>query len=244
MKKMMLIFMALFFVITNNAMANSIFKIDELDINISMPSDYTVLTRDLAGSSEALKTLKIDKSEFNSMMMEKEAYLIALDANRMHEVTVATEKKYYKLANAIQDLNLFENAQIEKKMPELMDAMRKAGKAPISNYIYTINKAKYIVVDYWRKDEKGTNVYTRNYNTVKNGKMIVISIARLDGKELTKGNADSFKSIIDNIVFVEKTTKQVQPSTGGILLIFGVGLIALIGVFVIIVKRLNKEGKN
>lgn len=42
-------------------------------------------------------------------------YLIALDANRMHEVTVATEKKYYKLANAIQDLNLFENAQIEKR---------------------------------------------------------------------------------------------------------------------------------
>ena len=178
------------------------------------------------------------------MMMEKEAYLIALDANRMHEVTVATEKKYYKLANAIQDLNLFENAQIEKKMPELMDAMRKAGKAPISNYIYTINKAKYIVVDYWRKDEKGTNVYTRNYNTVKNGKMIVISIARLDGKELTKGNADSFKSIIDNIVFVEKTTKQVQPSTGGILLIFGVGLIVLISVFIAIIKRLKQAGKN
>ena len=125
-----------------------------------------------------------------------------------------------------------------------MDAMRKAGKAPISNYIYTINKAKYIVVDYWRKDEKGTNLYTRNYNTVKNGKMIVISFARLDGKELTKEDTDSFKSIIDNIVFEEKTTKRVQPSTGGILLIFGVGLIALIGVFVIIVKRLNKEGKN
>ena len=244
MKKMMLIFMALFFVITNNAMANSIFKIDELDINISMPSDYTVLTKDLAGSSESLKTLKIDKSEFNSMMMEKEAYLIALDANRMHEVTVATEKKYYKLANAIQDLNLFENAQIEKKMPELMDAMRKAGKAPISNYIYTINKAKYIVVDYWRKDEKGTNVYTRNYNTVKNGKMIVISIARLDGKELTKGNADSFKSIIDNVVFEAKTTKRVQPSTGGILLIFGVGLIILISVFIAIIKRLQQAGKN
>ena len=244
MKKMMLIFMALFFVITNNAMANSIFKIDELDINISMPSDYTVLTKDLAGSSESLKTLKIDKSEFNSMMMEKEAYLIALDANRMHEVTVATEKKYYKLANAIQDLNLFENAQIEKKMPELMDAMRKAGKAPISNYIYTINKAKYIVVDYWRKDEKGTNVYTRNYNTVKNGKMIVISLMRLDGKELTKDNTDSFKSIIDNIVFEEKATKFAQASMGRTLLILGAGLIALIGVFVIIVKRLNKEGKN
>jgi len=167
-----------------------------------------------------------------------------LDANRMHEVTVATEKKYYKLANAIQDLNLFENAQIEKKMPELMDAMRKAGKAPISNYIYTINKAKYIVVDYWRKDEKGTNVYTRNYNTVKNGKMIVISLMRLDGKELTKDNTDSFKSIIDNIVFEEKATKFAQASMGRTLLILGAGLIALIGVFVIIVKRLNKAGKN
>ena len=60
MKKVLMLFMTLFFVITNNAMANSIFKIDELDINISMPSDYTVLTRDLADSSEALKTLKID----------------------------------------------------------------------------------------------------------------------------------------------------------------------------------------
>ena len=47
MKKMMLIFMALFFVITNNAMANSIFKIDELDMNISMPPDYTLLTMDM-----------------------------------------------------------------------------------------------------------------------------------------------------------------------------------------------------
>ena len=74
--------------------------------------------------------------------------------------------------------------------------------------------------------------------------MIVISIARLDGKELTKGNADSFKSIIDNIVFVEKTTKQVQPSTGGILLIFGVGLIVLISVFIAIIKRLKQAGKK
>ena len=244
MKKMMLIFMTLVFAITNNAMANSIFKIDELDINISMPSDYTVLTRDLADSSEAMKVLGIDKKEFEFMMAAKDVYLIAFDSNRTYEVNVATDKSNDKLAKTIQDLNFFENIKIEKKMPELLDAMRKAGKAPISNYIYTINKAKYIVVDYWRKDEKGTNVYTRNYNTVKNGKMIVISIARLDGKELTKGNADSFKSIIDNIVFVEKTTKQVQPSTGGILLIFGVGLIVLISVFIAIIKRLKQAGKN
>ena len=244
MKKMMLIFMTLFFVITNNAMANSIFKIDELDINISMPSDYTVLTRDLADSSEAMKVLGIDKKEFEFMMAAKDVYLIAFDSNRTYEVNVATDKSNDKLAKTIQDLNFFENIKIEKKMPELLDAMRKAGKAPISNYIYTINKAKYIVVDYWRKDEKGTNVYTRNYNTVKNGKMIAISLMRLDGKELTKGNADSFKSIIDNIVFVEKTTKQVQPSTGGILLIFGVGLIVLISVFIAIIKRLKQAGKN
>ena len=244
MKKMMLIFMTLFFVITNNAMANSIFKIDELDMDILMPPGYTVLTRNMGDSSEAMKALEIDKKDLEFMLTAKEVYLIALDSNRTHEVNIATDKSNDKLAKTIQDLNLFENIQIEKKMPEIMDAMKQAGKTPINNYVYTINKAKYIVVDYWRKDEKGTNLYTRNYNTVKNGKMIVISFTRLDGKELTKENTASFKSIIDNIVFNEKTTKRVQPSTGGILLIFGVGLIVIICAFVIIVKRLNKEGKN
>lgn len=33
-------------------MANSIVKIDELDMNISMPPDYTLLTMDMADSSE------------------------------------------------------------------------------------------------------------------------------------------------------------------------------------------------
>ncbi|MHC1714694.1 MAG: hypothetical protein AB9858_03700 [Acidaminococcaceae bacterium] len=244
MKKMMLIFMTLFFVITNNAMANSIFKIDELDMDILMPPGYTVLTRNMGDSSEAMKALEIDKKDLEFMLTVKEVYLIALDSNRTHEVNIATDKSNDKLAKTIQDLNLFENTQIEKKMPEIMSAMKQAGKTPINNYVYTIKKAKYIVVDYWRKDEKGTNLYTRNYNTVKNGKMIVISFARLDGKELTKENTDIFKSIIDNIVFEEKTTKFVQASMGRTLLILGAGLIVLLGVFVIIVKRLNKAGKN
>ncbi len=239
MKKMILVFLTLFFVMTNNVMANSIVKINELDMDIIMPPDYTILTRDMPDSSEAMKALKIDKKEFEFMMTAKEVYLIALDSNRTHEVNVATDKSNDKLAKTIQDLNIFENVQIEKKMPELMDAMRQAGKTPINNYIYTINKAKYIVFDYWGKDEKGTNLYTRNYNTVKNGKMIVISFTRLDGKELTKENTDSFKSIIDNIVFEEKSIKGLQASTGRTLLILGAGLITLICAFIVIVKRLK-----
>lgn len=244
MRKVLLVFLTLFFVAINNVLANSIVKIDELDMNILMPPDYLVLTRDTADSSEAIKALKIDKKEFNLMMREKETYLIALDANRTHEVNIATEKSNDKLAKTIQDLNLFENGQIEKKMPEMMAALRQTGKTPINNYIYTINKAKYIVVDYWRNDEKGNKVYARNYNTVKNGKLIVISFTRLDGKELTKGNTGSFKSIIDNIGFEEKSTVRAQASMGRTLMVLGVGLIALISVFIFIIKRLKSAGRN
>lgn len=244
MRKVLLVFLTLLFVVTNNVMANSIVKIDELDMKISMPPDYTVLTRGIEDSSEAIKALKIDKKEFNLMMREKETYLIALVANRTHEVNVATDKSNDKLAKTIQDLNFFENAQIEKKMPELLAALRQTGKTPINNYIYTINKAKYIVVDYWRNDEKGNKVYARNYNTVKNGKLIVISFTRLDGKELTKGNTGSFKSIIDNIGFEEKSTVRAQASMGRTLMVLGVGLIALISVFIFIIKRLKSAGRN
>lgn len=244
MKKVIVVFLTLFFVITNNVMANSVVKIDELDMNIIMPPDYTVFTRDMADTPEVMKALKIDKKEFEFMMMEKEVYLIAMDSKRTLEVNAATEKSNDKLAKTIQDLNLFENVQIEKKMPDLMDAMRQAGKNPINNYIYTINKAKYIVIDYWRKDKEGTKVYSRNYNTVKNGKMVVISFMRRDGKEITKEDADSFKIIVDNTVFEEKSTKRAQASTGRMLLILGVGLIVLIVAFIVIVKRLKQAGRN
>lgn len=239
MKKVMLIFMTLFFVISNNVLANSNVKIDELDMNIPMPSDYAVLTRGIEDNSEGLKALKINKNEFNLMMTANEAYLIALDPNGRYEVNVVNEKSNDKLAKTIHDLNLFENWQIEKKMPELLEALRKAGKNPINNYIYTINKAKYIVYDYRRKDEKGKIVYTRNYNTVKNGKMITISFTRLDGKELTNEDADSFKSIVDKIFFDEKTTVRAKASTGRILLILGFTLSALISAFIFIVKKLK-----
>ena len=244
MRKVLLVFLTLLFVVNNNVMANSIVKIDDLDMHIPMPSDYTVLIRGIEDSSEAIKALKIDKKEFNLMMREKETYLIALVANRTHEVNVATDKSNDKLAKTIQDLNFFENAQIEKKMPELLAALRQTGKTPINNYIYTINKAKYIVIDYWRKDKEGNNVYTRNYNTVKSGKMVVISFMRRDGKELTKENADNFKSIVDNIVYEEKLTKRAQASTGRMLLILGVGLIVLIVAFIVIVKRLKQAARN
>ena len=244
MRKVLLVFLTLLFVVTNNVMANSIVKIDELDMKISMPPDYTVLTRGIEDSSEALKALKINKNEFNLMMTANEAYLIALDPNGRYEVNVVNEKSNDKLAKTIHDLKLFENWQIEKKMPELLDALRKAGKNPINNYIYTINKAKYIVYDYRRKDAKGKIVYTRNYNTVKNGKMITISFTRLDGKELAKEDADSFKSIVDNIFFEEKATVRAQASTGRTLMVLGVGLIALISVFIFIIKRLKSAGRN
>lgn len=244
MKKVLLVFLALFFVINNNVMANSISKIDELDMSILLPADYTVLTRNIEDSTEVVKALKINKQEFDLMMKAKEAYLIAWEPNRRYEVNVVTEQNNDQLAKTIQDLNLFANGQIEKKMPELIVALRQGGKTPINNFIYTINKAKYIVFDYWIIDEKGSMVYTRNYNTVKNGKMIAISFTRLDGKELTKEDNDSFKSIIDNIAFDDKSIKRAQASTGGTLLVLGVGLIALVGAFVFIVKRLKPTGRN
>ncbi|NCD08287.1 MAG: hypothetical protein EOL98_02460 [Negativicutes bacterium] len=244
MKKVIVVFLTLFFVITNNVMANSVVKIDELYMTIIMPPDYTFFTRDMADSSEAMKALKTDKREFNFMMMEKESYLIALDSKRTLEFTVGTEKSNDKLAKTIQDLNLFENRQIENKMPELLEALRNAGKNPINNYIYTVNKAKYIVIDYWRKDKEGTKVYSRNYNTVKNGKMVVISFMRRDGKEITKEDADSFKIIVDNIVFEEKLTKRKQAYTGRMLMLLGVGLIAFISAFIFIIKRLKSVGRN
>ena len=244
MRKVLLVFLTLLFVVNNNVMANSIVKIDDLDMHIPMPSDHTVLIRGIEDNSEALKALKINKNEFNLMMTANETYLIALDANRTHEVNVATDKSNDKLAKTIQDLNFFENAQIEKKMPELLAALRQTGKTPINNYIYTINKAKYIVVDYWRNDEKGNKVYARNYNTVKNGKLIVISFTRLDGKEISKEDADSFKSIVDKIFFEEKATVRAQASTGRTLMVLGVGLIALISVFIFIIKRLKSAGRN
>ena len=106
MKKMMLIFMALFFVITNNAMANSIFKIDELDINISMPSDYTVLTKDLAGSSESLKTLKID-THFMSKFIERAEVIKRNEKKRTEEVeeqiSLLLKNEVDKVVNSISD---------------------------------------------------------------------------------------------------------------------------------------------
>ena len=244
MKKVLFVFLALFFVMNNNAMANSIVKIDELNMSILMPPAYTVLTRNMADGSEAVKAVQTTKQELDLMMKSKEAYLIALDPNRRYEISVATEKSNDKLATTLQDLNLFENVQIEKKMPELMEVLRKAGKTPINNFIYTINKAKYIVYDLRRKDEKGNLLYTRSYNTVKNGKMIIISFTLLDGKELNREDADGFKSIIDSIAFEKKSTVRAQASTGGTLLILAGGLIALVSAFIFIVKRLKPPGRS
>ncbi|MGL5207561.1 MAG: hypothetical protein ACRC8T_08680 [Acidaminococcaceae bacterium] len=222
MKKVILIFITLFFVITNNVAANAIVKIDELDMNILMPSDYTVLTRNTQDGSEV--------------------YLVAVDSNKTHEVNITTDKSSDKLAKTIHDLNLFEKVQIENKLPELLEVLRQAGKTPLNNYVYTINKAKYVVVDYRQKDEKGNNLYTRNYKTVKNGKLIAISFTRLDGKELDKEDAETSKRIVDSIVFEEKSSKGEQSSMGRTLLILGAVLLAVICIFVIFVKRLNQAG--
>ena len=100
---------------------NKQYYIPEASMQISVPSDYYVLTRDMDADDPALEALGMTSEEARSMLTEIDVYLDALSPDGQDEIVVIVKPSEYMTLESISDEELRE--EVEEDTKEVLDGL-------------------------------------------------------------------------------------------------------------------------
>ena len=170
--------------------------LDELSMNITIPTDYVVFTRGVSYYDPNLELYGFTKDALLQQMKSGNIYLDAWDENVTTEIIITMNSSSARPYYNCTDTELLDFIQ------EMEPEYKKAGLSLINSDVYEHSQTKFIrlVVGY-------TNEYgNRNriiYNTVYGSMAINISLTALSG-ELESADEKEIESIINSVVFDDK----------------------------------------
>ncbi|PWM43850.1 MAG: hypothetical protein DBX47_06520 [Clostridiales bacterium] len=209
------------------------YKIKNLHIDIAIPDDYIVFTRDVTNEDPNLQYLVYNADELKKIFINGCIYLNAmyLSDTDVHEilVTMKNDKCYRDFIS----YNMEKLAEEGKKINIEEDGVKYTYLD-----VYATSNAKYIVLEY-SGNVNNQQVSGIVYNTSCNGQSISIKILNYTGA-ITDTQKNKIRSIVDNVVFDRNNI--VSPFAMKVIIGTLVG--ALIGVIVGIILLLSKKSKE
>ena len=139
---------------------SSTYTIDDLGIQATIPSGYTVITRDTPATDPVFNRLTMTKTELDDLFITNNIYLNAVSDLYGEEIIVifapAMMADYHKLNDAI----------LEWLMSESVNHYATLGIDVVTSDIYYHTQAKFLRLSWV---EKATSRYGVQYYTIYNG---------------------------------------------------------------------------
>ena len=167
------------------------YELDEVGITVSIPADYSVITKDTPENSPIFTKLNTTKADMMALFEENSIYLDALSPAIDEEILVAMAP------NDINNMSYFNDSLLQQIAKEVADTYRLMGYE-ISQYeIYQKGTVKYIKFYY---TQTKTNTHSLHYYTIIDNKAINIVMHSYKGS-LTAQQEATVKNVIDSIQF-------------------------------------------
>lgn len=200
---MILCFLISIMVIPVFATGTDTYKLDELDMSISMPSDYVVFTRDIDANDPNLGLYGLTKDDLSSLLTSRKIYLNAWDQDINFEILVTMDD------SPLEDFNLFGDTALSIIATSFDAEYEEYGMTIIKTEIYQHSQAKFLKTYVNMPDESGM-VYGLQYYTVYANKAINITMRSYSGK-LDTIKENTIQGIVDSAKF--GTEPHVATST-------------------------------
>ena len=191
--------------VSTNVFADSgkTYKLDELGMSITVPSDFVVFTRDVSDNDPNLELYGLTKSGLLDMMKSRNIYLDLWDDYVDFEIIVTM------VDSKISDFNLLSDTILTTLISNYI-ADYKIYDITVSDYeIYQHSQKKKKKI-YQSKPNEDSIIYGLQYYTVYDNKAINITLQSFSGK-IDASKENIVKSIVDS-VFFDKAPQNLPSS--------------------------------
>ena len=182
-------------------------------MSIIIPSDWTVLTRDIRADDPRLAASGVTRDELIRMFQEGNIYLWAINFKPEQEYLLEITMTGYNgpYFNELTDSDLLSLIEMNR------DSLENSGLDVYSTKIHNTSITKYCVIDVvYVETDSGVKVYARQFQTALDGKWIAVSF-RSYNRDFTPSAKIQMEEIVDSVSFdnVTTPTQQTKLSSQG-----------------------------
>lgn len=171
--------------------ASNTYDLDELELQISIPSGYSVITRDTLASDPIFSDLGTTKSALISQFESSNIYLNAISDTYNEEVVVTM------MENSLSNFSLLSDTVLNTLASTLVNQYTNYG-INVSKYeIYQHSQAKFVRLYF---TDTGKTVHGLQYYTIYDGKAMNFTMRSYEGS-LSARQETAIKTIVDSIKY-------------------------------------------
>jgi len=166
-------------------------ELDELGLQVTIPSGYSVITKDTPANDPIFKELETTKTALLEQFEKSGIYLNAVADTYSDEIVVTMQEI------AMSNFSLLSDTVLETLASTLADQYAQYGITVIKNDIYHHKQAKFIKI-YWI-DFAG-DVYGLQFYTIYDGKAMNFTMRSYEGG-LSEKQENTIQTIVDSIQY-------------------------------------------
>lgn len=177
------------------------YVLDDLGLQVVIPSGYSVITRDTLATAEIFNRLTMSKAELDSMFVASNIYLNAISDTHNEEVIVRMSE------SLLDDFHILSDAVLNMLMSLAVEQWEASGLDVIKYDIYHHTQAKFVRIVF---EEEANAAFGVQYYTTYDGKTYNFTIRSYTG-DLTAKQENVIQAIVDSVIF-DKAPSGVEPS--------------------------------
>ncbi len=192
-----LIFVFAFLFNTSAFASSSTHTISELGLDITIPSDYKVITKDTPANASVFSDLGRTKSDVIEQFEASNIYLNAISNVSNEEIVITMTN------NGLSDFNLVSDFTLDTLASALVKQYTDYGITVSEYEVYQHSQAKFIKVYF---SDTANSVYGLQYYTTYDDKAMNFTLRSYKGS-ITSTQENTIKSVVDSIKFEAEPLK-------------------------------------
>ncbi len=187
------------FASTTASAANGRYRIEEAKLEVTIPTTYTVVTRDTPSNAEIFTSLGLSYSAFMSNMKSGSIYMDAISNSHSEEIVFTCQE------NIISDFSLLSDTVLNTLASTTINEMEKLGISVIEYDIYHHSQAKFLRI-YWF--DSANSRYGLQYYTVRDNTAMNFTLQSYEGS-INSRQESVMKTVVDSVKY--DTASPVVP---------------------------------
>ena len=171
--------------------ASNTYKLSELELQVSIPSGYSVITRDTSENDPIFSELGTTKSALIRQFETSNIYLNAISDTHNEEVVVTMAK------NSLSNFSLLSDTALNTLVSTLVSQYTNYGINVIKHEIYQHPQAKFVRLYF---TDTANTVHGLQYYTIYDGKAMNFTMRSYEGS-LSSRQENAIKTIVDSIKY-------------------------------------------
>lgn len=185
--------------------AAQIYDLDELNLRVTIPSGYSVITKETPADDPIFEKCGTTKTALLEQFQTDDIYLNAISDDYSNEIVVIMTESY------LTDFGLLSDTVIELLASNWIDTYTARGVHITETEIYQNSQGKFLKFDFW---DFVNNAHGVNYCTVYDGKAMNFAI-RTSQFGVTAQQKRTIQSIVDSIVYDHPPLPTQPPEETG-----------------------------